>query len=256
MDISGIVQSYDSRAVSSGGFTRAIDAPHYMPVLPFSAPPATNMVPHPQIQQSPFNFGAYTGVQNAIIPAFAANYIQPRPIPRLTPPATDGRGISYVRSTRPGFVKEIHSQSPPVKIESVWNSPTSTSTSFAPPEIKTISATNPTDGNAEVTFKTEVDTLMKAIQAKTQTTPPRKPSSDRSRPVVGSSYTQAGIYNATEESKLTQKNVQDEPAIQTVGKKRYRCTIPDCNKSFYQKTHLDIHERAHTGIKPYVSTHF
>lgn len=26
-----------------------------------------------------------------------------------------------------------------------------------------------------------------------------------------------------------------------------------CNKSFYQKTHLDIHVRAHTGDKPFVS---
>jgi len=28
--------------------------------------------------------------------------------------------------------------------------------------------------------------------------------------------------------------------------------MPDCNKSFYQKTHLEIHTRAHTGIKPFV----
>ena len=28
--------------------------------------------------------------------------------------------------------------------------------------------------------------------------------------------------------------------------------MPDCRKSFYQKTHLDIHTRAHTGVKPFV----
>jgi hypothetical protein len=27
--------------------------------------------------------------------------------------------------------------------------------------------------------------------------------------------------------------------------------MPDCNKSFYQKTHLEIHIRAHTGAKPF-----
>lgn len=36
-------------------------------------------------------------------------------------------------------------------------------------------------------------------------------------------------------------------------RKRYQCTIEDCNKSFYQKTHLEIHTRAHTGVKPFVS---
>jgi len=29
--------------------------------------------------------------------------------------------------------------------------------------------------------------------------------------------------------------------------------MPDCNKSFFQKTHLEIHIRAHTGAKPFVS---
>jgi hypothetical protein len=35
-------------------------------------------------------------------------------------------------------------------------------------------------------------------------------------------------------------------------KKRYECTVPGCNKSFFQRTHLDIHSRAHTGDKPFV----
>lgn len=33
---------------------------------------------------------------------------------------------------------------------------------------------------------------------------------------------------------------------------KYRCTFPDCNKSFSQKTHLEIHSRSHTGEKPYI----
>ena len=35
-------------------------------------------------------------------------------------------------------------------------------------------------------------------------------------------------------------------------KKRYECTVVGCGKSFFQKTHLDIHSRAHTGDKPFV----
>ena len=37
-------------------------------------------------------------------------------------------------------------------------------------------------------------------------------------------------------------------------RKRYQCNMPGCNKSFYQKTHLEIHVRAHTGAKPFVSS--
>lgn len=36
-------------------------------------------------------------------------------------------------------------------------------------------------------------------------------------------------------------------------KKKYSCNMPNCNKTFYQKTHLEIHIRAHTGAKPFVS---
>ncbi|PLB44559.1 hypothetical protein P170DRAFT_288329 [Aspergillus steynii IBT 23096] len=35
-------------------------------------------------------------------------------------------------------------------------------------------------------------------------------------------------------------------------KREYVCTLPECGKSFAQKTHLDIHTRAHTGDKPFI----
>jgi hypothetical protein len=267
MDISGLIQSYDSRATSSAALSRAIIAPHYVPVHSFSGAPSNNMVvAHPQMQQNnPFSFGSYTGSgQNGIIPAFANNYIQQRPLSRLTQPDTDGsRGMSYARNSRQGFVEEHHSQSPPIKSEPQWNGP-SNSPSFVSANTKTITATSPGNGSNEVNFGTEVDTLMKAIQAKTKSTTPQTTSSaDQSRPVVGVSRTppyvqtasQGGTYASGEASqfKLTQKDVQEEASSPKGGKKRYQCTIENCTKSFYQKTHLDIHERAHTGVKPYVS---
>jgi hypothetical protein len=188
MDISGLVQSYDSRAASSAALTRAIVAPHYIPVHAFSGAPANNMVvAHPQMQQnSPFSFAPYTGAgQGGIIPAYAKNYIQQRPLHRLTQPDT-----SYAHSTRQGFIEEEHhSQSPPIKSEPQWIGPVN-SPSFPSTNAKPITSTTPTTGSNEVNFGTEVDTLMKAIQAKTQTKTPQKPlSAEQSRQVVGVSRT-------------------------------------------------------------------
>ena len=45
----------------------------------------------------------------------------------------------------------------------------------------------------------------------------------------------------------------EEPGSRSGKKRKYTCTLPHCGKSFAQKTHLDIHIRAHTGDKPFVS---
>jgi hypothetical protein len=267
MDISGLIQSYDSRAASSAALTRTITAPHYIPIHNFSGANSNALVAtHQQIQQhNPFGFGAYTaGGPNQIIPAFAANnYAQQRPLPRLMQPENDGRGMPFSRNPRQGYIEEHHSRSPPIKSEPQWNV-SSNSPSFVASNSKNISPTAGVNGSNDANFGTEVDTLMKAIQAKAQSAPPQKtPSGDQSRPVVGTSITppymrtasQAGTYASGEASrtKLTQSDLQDDAGSAKGGKKRYQCTIENCTKSFYQKTHLDIHERAHTGVKPYVS---
>lgn len=76
------------------------------------------------------------------------------------------------------------------------------------------------DEQKPTVFSTEIDTLMRTIQTK------------------------SGATNA-------------EPATRSPGstplptRRRYECSQPDCGKSFFQKTHLDIHTRAHTGLKPF-----
>lgn len=82
------------------------------------------------------------------------------------------------------------------------------------------STSEQTEGSS-VSFTTDIDTLMRAIQAKKTTTPPSQESKQ-------------------EEGRNSQKS-----------RKRYQCSIANCNKSFFQKTHLDIHIRAHTGAKPF-----
>jgi hypothetical protein len=140
-------------------------------------------------QNNPFNFGAHTGFQNTI-PAFANNYIQQRPMPHLTQPDTDGsQGISYAQNTRQGFAKVVHNQSQTIKSEPQWSGP-GNSPSFDSANTKNVTTASPTNRGNEVNFGTEVDTLMKAIQAKsTSTTQHTTSSVDQSRPVVSISRT-------------------------------------------------------------------
>lgn len=74
------------------------------------------------------------------------------------------------------------------------------------------------DESKPAIFATEIDTLMKAIQSKSD--------AGEQKPTVKGRTTHAGS-----------------------NKKRYLCEISECGKAFYQKTHLEIHTRAHTGIK-------
>lgn len=76
-------------------------------------------------------------------------------------------------------------------------------------------------------FSTDVDTLMKAIQQQSKPAEHRQRSKQKATPAAPSAPT-------------------------AKPKKRYTCSLPDCGKAFQQKTHLEIHTRAHTGAKPYL----
>ena len=88
---------------------------------------------------------------------------------------------------------------------------------------------------------TDVDTLMRAIQTKVK----------KSMPQVHPSTT----FDSSSDSPSSDSN---SPAMRTTGRRcskarrKYPCKMPSCTKVFTQKTHLEIHTRAHTGYKPYV----
>jgi hypothetical protein len=272
MEISGLIQprSYDARTASSSALTRAIMAPQYVTSLPYSSSSssASLVAPqHPMQQHHPFNPAQYAGAgSNSLVPAFNSNYIQQRPQVRMISSSAGlSRTLSYPGSSRQsGFVEE--QQSPTIKSESpalssngaTWNMHTPTTAAY------TSTDKPPVPSSGEVGFRTEVDTLMKAIQSKAKQQPSGKPPQsapiEQSKPAVGSlacvyvspAGTSHGFLPEKEgkeqKQRLTEWDSQDE---KPTSKKRYECEIPGCNKSFYQKTHLEIHIRAHTGVKPY-----
>lgn len=90
--------------------------------------------------------------------------------------------------------------------------------------------------------KADVDTLMKTIQGR---------KSDRKifgEPDQGPAATSAAITRTNSTSSRGSTGSQG-----SVSRKKYQCHVPWCAKRFFQKTHLEIHSRAHTGYKPFVS---
>ncbi|KAF2804365.1 uncharacterized protein BDZ99DRAFT_544842 [Mytilinidion resinicola] len=88
--------------------------------------------------------------------------------------------------------------------------------------------------DSNINFSTHVDTLIKAIQAKP------KPAQRQQQP-----------------SKILPHKpslIRYTAPVTYPPEKRYQCSIPDCHKSFWQKSQLEIHTRAHTGVKPFLST--
>ncbi|KAI2332266.1 DNA-binding transcription factor, partial [Ophidiomyces ophidiicola] len=131
----------------------------------------------------------------------------------------------------------------------------------------------------DIEFSTEVDTLMKTIQSKPKLAQPQLPPLHQfTTGVPGWSYPGPGAAVSAAPPPpppppLVQQQQQQQqqsssslssasmfappqpdrpPPSKQKSRRKYECTLPNCRKSFYQKTHLDIHMRAHTGDKPFV----
>jgi len=107
--------------------------------------------------------------------------------------------------------------------------------------IRSNAASSP--GAPENSFGTDIDTLMRTIQMRTGDSHQRNdPSLRRTIQIKqtdgGDAVPEAYILPAVSGTQKTQR--------------KYQCHIPSCAKCFLQKTHLEIHLRAHTGYKPFI----
>jgi hypothetical protein len=243
MNMSGLVPSYDnpSRTATNPPTSRAFQptTSHLDINMPlFSTHPLTTSVPY---QPGAFAFDSLSVNPYNMQQAFPVSYPPSIPHAVTYPGGTaDMQTLPTVREARNGFPMERGT--PPVKAEN--NSPVQPSQLFTDMSYsEDYKNANPESGETSgIDFSTDVDTLMKAIQAKA------KPAQQRQQPKVPD----LGHYEtqATRDSLSPQ---EEEPKTGQKSKKRYQCSMPNCNKSFYQKTHLEIHTRAHTGVKPFVS---
>lgn len=90
---------------------------------------------------------------------------------------------------------------------------------------------------------TDVDTLMRAIQTKSGSNSPQTQASASNQP-------ESRPHNNGSEHRLRTRTNGEHTGFRT--RKKYQCHLPSCAKVFFQKTHLEIHVRAHTGYKPFV----
>ncbi|RFU76694.1 zinc finger, c2h2-type integrase, dna-binding [Trichoderma arundinaceum] len=100
---------------------------------------------------------------------------------------------------------------------------------------KTLNYNETIDPADRISFKTDIDQLMKAIQ--------RAQTKEEHQQTLTPVQTPKAVASADTSRLRTQSG---KP------RKQYVCDGPNCGKSFYQKTHRDIHSRTHTGERPYV----
>ncbi|KAJ9218749.1 transcriptional regulator family: C2H2 zinc finger [Paecilomyces variotii] len=227
----GVPLPYDLSAHNIGGLSsRRLMVSNMDHALPFySSSPVTYASPC----HSPYGYGH--NILNTL-PGHYQQLFGPRsqpPHPHSPPNIRHGRNIlpgeSRGSSFRPDQVSDL-------RLDTLAFGPTSN-------EGKQSKASEPA-------FSTEVDMLMKAIQSKSVPAGSHQPSHQLPS-FQELSHAGNATYTPPYSNQQLGSPVTSKPTNQK-SKRKYECTLPHCKKSFSQKTHLDIHMRAHTGDKPFV----
>ncbi|KAK3944140.1 hypothetical protein QBC46DRAFT_404734 [Diplogelasinospora grovesii] len=239
---------YDSRPPTTAPLQqRPAMAPQYFTSPPFSAAPMASMAA-PQYQpQMPYGgvtgYDTYSPSPTAMVTPFKQEQYPERPQLRIIAPEPDvSRAFQYRKDSRSSFGG---SRSPSVKSDAQLS--TTMSIASNPSSVtRTVTSNASVNGGSQIEFNTCVDTLMKTIQSKTEVETMVKGSDPE---VVEAKEFQQQLRNSAPPP--PQAELQKQPREGKPYRKRYTCDIPGCSKSFFQKTHLEIHRRAHTGDKPY-----
>ncbi|KAF4980192.1 hypothetical protein FZEAL_3745 [Fusarium zealandicum] len=232
---------FDSRTNTAAPLQRPIMSPYMVPGSYSSSPMTTLTAPHYQAPH-PYQFGGYHG------PPTPPHHSSPFKVEyqerRLMGPESDnGRVHCYTRDTKYTYAEQAPS---PARSDSQASTARSVSTNPAL-TAKTITSNATINPEDQVNFGTEVDELMKAIQRKHEKAleaAQHQHQHQHQQPLT------PGMSPVSETSMDCQGT--PVPADMKACRKRYVCNGPNCNKSFTQKTHLDIHRRTHTGDKPYI----
>jgi uncharacterized Zn-finger protein len=210
--------------------------------LPMNMFPTTSAPSMVQFTASSYGFDLSSMNQYQLQQNYNINYPGPaQPTPAYSAAPTEmPTVISHV-----GVAHEplpIAHRSPSVKAEA--QSPLQANQMYSDNSSDELRSYHTDSSLAGVSFSTDVDCLMKAIQAQQKT--PTQPAPSKVRPPTTTARP------ARQQTQTSQIRSSPTTEGRSKPRKRYQCSIPRCNKSFYQKTHLEIHTRAHTGVKPFV----
>ncbi|KAL8802177.1 MAG: hypothetical protein Q9182_003966 [Xanthomendoza sp. 2 TL-2023] len=151
-----------------------------------------------------------------------------------TLPLVDASALQLVQSKGDTVVDPHHIQN--IKTESEYFDTTGNYASSTVLDLRTPLLASDELGSS-------VDSLVQTIQQKSE----RRPSSLSSR-----SSLDLGSPPLSSDTKTMQPDQYPYDHSRRGARKAYPCSVASCTKTFYQKTHLEIHARAHNGYKPFL----
>jgi len=198
---------------------------------------------------------------------YSQSYVLPTPTAPRPPNIPSIQSIPYLQDLTRQDIHRI-TPSPSLKFEEAGSSSSSTT---SPSDTTYMHAESRFDNNeSNDDSGTEVDRLMKAIQSRPKpshiTSVPQNSSfatqyqpsylhyaepvalGDPQSRMRGMPIMHQQVYNQNHyegEQRASRPNWRKQ--------KKHFCEHPGCDKSFSQRTHLEIHKRKHSGEKPFVS---